>query len=342
VVSPNVVLPAASSLISFLFAAMVFDQWLQKRRSFQLVWTLGLLWYGIAAGTEALGSGLGWTEPLYRAWYLFGALFVAAYLGMGTVYLLSRTGFGYFAAFAVFVGGLFAYLSQLRLIHEGRPTAWANVILVIAVSALAGLVIAAATAWRREIAAHAVMALLGLASLLAAVLVATAPLSPPGYALDPVTHVPVGAAMPGYLRIITGPFNIFGALCLIFGAVYSAYVYMPKRRLLGRRSLPPVVAQSYAALAVLVNFAASLPRALAELGRGRLNSRVPATILIALGGFVPGVTSGLNRFGVTWSFFLGELVGVLLIFAGFLVSQEVFRSLRLPAGATLFRRSEPS
>jgi hypothetical protein len=148
--------------------------------------------------------------------------------------------------------------------------------------------------------------------------------------------------MPGYLRIITGPFNIFGALCLIFGAVYSAYVYMPKRRLLGRRALPPVLAQAYGALAVLINFAASLPRALTDLGGGRLNSRVPATILIALGGFVPGVTSGLNRFGVTWSFFLGELLGVLLIFTGFLVSQDVFRSLRLPSGATLFRRSEPS
>jgi hypothetical protein len=57
---------------------------------------------------------------------------------------------------------------------------------------------------------------------------------------------------------------------------------------------------------------------------------VPATLLIALGGFIPGVTSGLNRFGITWAFFLGELLGVLLIFAGFLVSEEVFKDLRLP------------
>jgi hypothetical protein len=66
---------------------------------------------------------------------------------------------------------------------------------------------------------------------------------------------------------------------------------------------------------------------------------VPATLLIALGGFVPGVTSGLNRFGVTWSFFLGELLGVLLIFAGFVVSEEMFRSFRLPLGPTVWRRS---
>jgi len=51
---------------------------------------------------------------------------------------------------------------------------------------------------------------------------------------------------------------------------------------------------------------------------------VPATLLIALGGFIPGITSGLNRFGVTWSFFLGELLGVVFIFIGFIVSTEVF------------------
>jgi hypothetical protein len=57
---------------------------------------------------------------------------------------------------------------------------------------------------------------------------------------------------------------------------------------------------------------------------------VPATILIALGGFIPGWTSGLHRFGITWAFFIGELLGVVLIFLGFLVSIEVFRDVRLP------------
>ena len=68
----------------------------------------------------------------------------------------------------------------------------------------------------------------------------------------------------------------------------------------------------------------------ARFRAGTLNSRVPATLLIALGGFIPGLTSGLNRFGITWSFYLGELLGVLLIFLGFLVSIEVFSDIRLP------------
>src|SRR5438046_9091489 len=95
--SPNVVLPLCSSIVSFVFAAAVLAQWSARRRAFQLVWAIGLLWYGISAGTEFLGGAFGWTEGLYRAWYLIGAFFVAAYLGAGTIYLLAKTRFGYFA-----------------------------------------------------------------------------------------------------------------------------------------------------------------------------------------------------------------------------------------------------
>ena len=45
---------------------------------------------------------------------------------------------------------------------------------------------------------------------------------------------------------------------------------------------------------------------------------------------MPSLTSGLSRFGVTETFFLGELLGVVFLFAGFLVSIEVFRELRVP------------
>jgi hypothetical protein len=39
---------------------------------------------------------------------------------------------------------------------------------------------------------------------------------------------------------------------------------------------------------------------------------------------------------VTWSFFLGEFLGVLLIFTGFLVSEEVFKNIRI--GTTIWSR----
>jgi len=323
----NVALPLGSSVLSLAFAALVFDQWWQRRHAFQLVWAIGLLWYGISAGTEFLGGAFGWTEGLYRAWYLIGAFFVAAYLGAGTIYLLAKTRFGYFAGVTVLIGGLlsllFSHLDAKGTTTPIYPGAGTAGTIAFAIATAGGIAIIAATALRRPLAAHIAMAVLVVGSAAVAYMAITAPLPAPGWAVDPATHVPVGSGFPGYLRVLTGPFNIAGALCLVFGAIYSAYVYMPKRRVLPAR---------LGVLAIIPNFFASLPGAIRALFRGELNSRVPATLLIALGAFIPGVTSGLNRFGVTWSFFLGEFLGVVLIFAGFLVSEEVFRTFRFGLG----------
>ena len=328
----NVVLPLGSSVLSFVFAAMVVDQWWQRRHAFQLVWAIGLLWYGISAGCEFLGSAFGWNEPLYRAWYLIGALFVAAYLGAGTVYLLSRTRFGFFVGVTFVIGGALSFAATSK--YPGSTTAGT---ITFAIALLGGIAVIAATAVRRRLAAHIAMGVLLVGSLAGAYLILTAGLAAPGWAVDPNTHVPVGAAFPGYVRVLTPAFNVAGALCLVFGAVFSAYVYMPKRKVLRAKVRTPVLAQVYGAAAVIVNFVVSLPAATSTLMRGKLNSRVPATQLIAAGAFIPAITSGLNRFGVTWSFFLGELVGLLLIFGGFLVSEVVFRNVRI--GGTIWSRS---
>jgi hypothetical protein len=126
------------------------------------------------------------------------------------------------------------------------------------------------------------------------------------------------------------PFNITGGLALVFGAIFSAYIFMPKVRLLRVTTGLPLVSQLGRGVAVAVNFVASIPAAVVALRAGTLNSRVPATVLIAVGGLVQSVTSGLTRFGITWGYYLGELLGVLLIFIGFLVSIEVFSDIRLP------------
>ena len=61
-----------------------------------------------------LGGAFGWSEPLYKTWYLFGAVYVAAWLGLGTMYLLGKTRFGYAAAFSVLLAGLFTFLAQVK------------------------------------------------------------------------------------------------------------------------------------------------------------------------------------------------------------------------------------
>jgi hypothetical protein len=336
-VDPNVVLPFLSSALSFVFAALVLDQWLRRRQPYQLVWAVGLLWYGIGAGTEFVGSAWGWNEPLYRTWYLVGAFGVAAYLGLGTIYLLNRTRFGYFVAVSFALAGLFSYLTAVKYAGEGTPAPDATVAMVVGASFAAAVLLGLVTRFRRRWIGHASAAILITASVVVTVLSFSVPVAAPGYALD-ANGIPVGSAMPAELRILTPPFNIVGAFALVFGAIYSAYIFMPKARVIRVTSDVPVVGTVARAGAVVINFVASIPGAWRAFRAGTLNSRVPATILIALGGFIPGWTSGLSRFDVTWSFFIGELVGVVLIFLGFLVSIEVFSDLRLPFTRIVLRR----
>lgn len=82
--------PLISSIVSFLFSVTVLDQYFARRKSFQLLWTIGLFLYGISTFIEFRTETYGMTDTAYRLWYLFGALYVAAYLGMGTIYLLAR------------------------------------------------------------------------------------------------------------------------------------------------------------------------------------------------------------------------------------------------------------
>ena len=108
--SATVVLPGLTSLLALVFAIALIDQWRERRHAYQLVWAIGMLFYGIAAGCEALAGAFGWSEALYRTWYLAGAVWTAGWLGLGTAFLLGRTRFGYAFAFSLFLAGLFTFL----------------------------------------------------------------------------------------------------------------------------------------------------------------------------------------------------------------------------------------
>jgi hypothetical protein len=318
----------------------VADQWWRRRQPYQLVWTLGLLWYGIGAGTEFLGGAFGWNEPLYRTWYAFGAFGVASYLGLGTIFLLNRTRFGYFVAVSFALAALFSYLAAGRYAREGSPASDVVVVAVVGLALLAAVAVGVATRMSRPSMAPMAATFLVPGSVIAALLAFAVPLAAPGFALDPSNGAPIGAAYPADLRIVTPPFNIVGAFALVFGAAYSAYIFMPKRRILRFEEVGGLVGGLLRPVAVIVNVVGSLPTAWRALRDGELNSRVPATLLIALGGFFPSIADGLTRFGVTWGLFLGQFIGVLLIFIGFLVSIEVFSDVRLPFTRIVLRRRD--
>lgn len=338
----NVLLPALTSLLAFVFAIALLDQWRDRRRAYQLVWAIGMLFFAIAAGCEAIAAAAGWNGILYRTWYLTGAVWTAGWLGLGTAFLLGRTRFGYGFALCLFLAGLFTFLTPRRTPTEYADAGLIPVIYFLVAGALA-LAVAVETYFQNErwpwFAATAVVG----ATLLSIFLMAVAAVPDPGYALDPRTLVPVGTGLPSNIRLLTPFMNITGAFALILGALFSAYVFMPKRRVLnysldsgqpGEQFLFNLI---LAPFAISVNFLASLPRALRELVRGRLHSRVPATLLIAIGAFIPTVTDSLNRFGSTELYQAGKFLGVVFLFTGFLVSVETFREIRVPFTRVVLR-----
>ncbi len=330
----SILLPAVTSLLAFLFVLLLLDQWRDRRHGFQLVWAFGMLCFAIGSGSEAVAATSGWNEILYRVWYLSGAVLTAAWLGLGTAFLLGRTRFGYMYAVLLLLSGLVALMIRNNPSYAG---AGPLPLLYLIGAVILALAIAVETyfgndRWPR-IAAGAIIGVTVLAAVMA---LAMPPLPAPGYALSPATGQPVGDAMPGYLRLLTPVMNIPGALSLLLGALFSAYTFMPKKRVLPYSLDPTQPGDQFlfnlfiAPVAIVVNLAASLPAAARDLVAGRLHSRVPATILIAIGAFFPTLTDSLNRAGSTELFGAGKLLGVVFLLAGFLVSSEVFREVRIP------------
>lgn len=327
----NALIAALAALVAFAMAIGLIDQWRDRRRPYQLLWAVGSILFGIASACEALGAAAGWSSPLFRAWYLAGAVLNVAWLGLGTAFLLGRTRFGYAYALGVAFGGLLTIASQAA--HDYPDVGPIPVIILIA-SLVVALVIAVATYFEDDrwplIAGAGVV----VVTIVGAALVATVSF-PDTIALD--SHgVPILDPLPGSLRLLTPVMNVSGGLSLILGALFSAYVFMPKKRVLPYSLDARQTGDSFlfnvliAPVAMVVNFFASLPDAASGLVRGRLHSRVPATLLIAVGAILISGTDLGVKGGATTIFALSKLLGIILIFAGFLVSSETFRELRVP------------
>jgi hypothetical protein len=301
-----------------------------------------MLFFAVGVAAEAIGAASGWSEGLYGVWYLTGAVWTAGWLGLGTAFLLGRTRFGFAFALCLFLAGLFTFLTARSRpeIYESATTTAMLYFLLAMVLALAVSVETYFQNWRWPWMAFVAV---GGATALSVLILLTSTLPEPGYYVDPLTGAPRGEIMPPELRLLTPFTNISGTLALILGALFSAYVFMPKRRVLPYSLDPNQPGEQFlfnlfiAIPAIIVNFVVSLPGAMRALLTGRINKRVPATLLIAAGAIVIGSVDSLNRFGSTEYYHLGKLFGAVLLLAGFLVSTETFAEIRVPFTSIVLR-----
>ena len=217
----NTLFPFASSILTFVFAFYVFKRYAKGKTAHLLLWGVGLTFYAIGGFCEAYYGAFGWNALIYRLWYLFGAILVAAWMGQGTVYLLANR-------------------------------KWANAFMVI----------------------------LAVGSVYGVIKIFSAELDPS--LLTSSLHT--GSELSGHaiitpgVRILTPFFNLYGVIFLVGGAVYSAWIFFRKRILLHR-----------------------------TLGN----------ILIAIGAILPGLGGTFSRFGIPGALYIGELIGAIFLFAGF-------------------------
>lgn len=200
----------ASALIGVIFTFLVFQQWLARRKAYQLVWTIGLAMFSVAALMQFFSETYGWSVGIYKIYYFIAAPLVAV-LGVGSAFLLGRR---YGLVFTLYTA-----------------------------------VLAVAFAW----------------------IVSTATVNVAAFNLP----LPAGQGFDESVRLWSPLFTVPGSLALIGIALYSFW-----------------------------------------------RSRLVFNLWIAAGAVAAAASGSLATFGVTWALYLGELIGIALMFRGFLSTRE--------------------
>lgn len=82
--------PLATAVLGFVFTLLVFRQWLDRRKPHQLAWTVGLLFYSVAAVMESASEYTRhWDPNVYRVYIVLAASLVG-FLGLGSLYLIAH------------------------------------------------------------------------------------------------------------------------------------------------------------------------------------------------------------------------------------------------------------
>jgi hypothetical protein len=294
--------------------------------------------------TEALHAAFGWNPIVFRLWYLSGAVLVAAWIGQGTVELLLRRKVSgirlsrillallligsIYATYKVFTADLEQVMiaDEVESIHPGAQhteqgvlTAAASVLNAstlrdgeVSSTRLSPLAQTVITEAEREALALTIPA----GEMETSYLPLSAEVDGQQVTLsaeETRLNVTIDGQLAGYLqlragremhghaiqtsgvRVLTPFFNTYGLLTLVAGAVYSAIIFLRKR--------------------IMPN-------------------RVMVNVLIAAGALMPAMGGLFSRLGIGGFLYLGELLGAILMFAGFVLATTVPQSASTPRQAS--------
>lgn len=85
----EVALGSGATLVALAVTLSTFERWRARRRPHEGAWCAAFAMITLASGALALGAGTGWNGPLFKTFYLFGAILNVPVLALGTVLLLA-------------------------------------------------------------------------------------------------------------------------------------------------------------------------------------------------------------------------------------------------------------
>ena len=214
------VFPLVATIVSFVFSGFVFRQYIQKRRAYQLAWSVALLMFGIASLTETIATAGAWNELLVKTWYLFGAMLVVGYLGVGSLYVADPKTASRLLIIGVvltMVGPILPMVifSKTATSAEKLQTGLIFAVISVALIALARLWDRAGTVWLATMIAASAASI----AMLAKAQVNAAEVAAKGWeAMDRSLM----------MKATVASINTLGSVILIGGALYSGWVLWRK------------------------------------------------------------------------------------------------------------------
>ena len=102
--------PVATAVLGFIFTWLIFAQWLHRRKPHQLAWSVGMLFYAVAAVMESVAEATGsWDPTVYRIYIVLAASLVG-FLGLGSYYLIAKKKTGPHIYLGALIGWLAVFL----------------------------------------------------------------------------------------------------------------------------------------------------------------------------------------------------------------------------------------
>ncbi|PLX02105.1 MAG: hypothetical protein C0595_12305 [Marinilabiliales bacterium] len=112
-------IPIITTLFSIYFFREIFTHYLNRKKTYLMWWTIGVLTFGLGTLSESINVLYGWNEINLKYWYIIGALLGGFPLAQGTVYLLMKKKFANISSIImvllIIIAAIFVILTPIKI-----------------------------------------------------------------------------------------------------------------------------------------------------------------------------------------------------------------------------------